>query len=165
MAIVEWDASPAGDVVADALIALIMHAQSSAASIRLSGKPCRHSRADEGVEKDIEGDGSIAKKARLDDMSLAQNRLQLIKDTLIDQFGKVEAVYEGNNASFEIKTDTGFEAGVDKDDDQISCKVYASFPDDCGGMAEIRVECSDKKLASNIQTCVRNLMKFTAPLS
>merc|ERR1712025_1294481 len=110
-----------------------MHAQSNAASIRLSSKPCQHSRAGEGAEHDIEGDGSISKKPRIDDMSLTRNRFRLIKDTLIDQFGKVESVYEGNNASFEINTDTGFEAGIAKDNEQITCNVYASFPDEIGG--------------------------------
>ena len=165
MAVVKWNASPAGDVVADALIALIMHAQSSAASIRLSSKPCRHSRGDEGTESDIERDRSLVKKARLDDTSLNQNRLRLIKDTLMDQFGNVEVVYEGNNASYEIKTDIGFDMGTSKDNEQITCYIYAHFPDDIGLAAEIRVECSDKLLAANVQACLRNLTKFTAPIS
>ena len=42
VAVVEWDASPANDVIADAVVALVMHAQTSAASIRLFSKPCRH---------------------------------------------------------------------------------------------------------------------------
>ena len=40
VAVVEWDASPANDVIADAVVALLMHAQTSAASIRLFSKPC-----------------------------------------------------------------------------------------------------------------------------
>ena len=40
VAVVEWDASPANDVIADAVVALVMHAQTSAASIRLFSKPC-----------------------------------------------------------------------------------------------------------------------------
>ena len=161
MAIVKWEASPAGDVVADALIALIMHAQSSAASIRLSSKPCRHARADDiTTEYDKEG----VKKARLNDMSLTENRLRLINETLRDQFGKVEAIYEGNTASYEISTDTGLELGIVKDNEQITCTINVSFPDDSGGIAEIRVECLDKHLASNVQDCLKNLTKFTSPL-
>lgn len=161
VAIVKWKASPAGDVVADALIALIMHAQSSAASIRLSSKPCRHPRASDDSQDDDEGD---AKKARLDGMSLTENRLRFINDTLRDQFGKVEAVYEGNSASYEITTDTSLESGIVKDNEEITCAVNVSFPDHSGGIAEIRVECLDKQLASNVQDCLRNLTRFTAPL-
>lgn len=164
VAIVEWKASPAGDVVADALIALIMHAQSSAASIRLSSKPCRHPRTDVNSEDGKEGDGSLAKKARLNDASLTENRLQLINDTLKDQFEQVEVMYEGNTASYEITTDTSLESGIVKDNEQITCTVDVSFADDSGGIAEIRVECLDKQLASNVQHCLRNLTKFMAPL-
>jgi Pre-mRNA 3'-end-processing endonuclease polyadenylation factor C-term/Beta-Casp domain/Zn-dependent metallo-hydrolase RNA specificity domain len=45
-AIVEWEANPQGDVLADAIVALILQAQSCAASIRLTSKPCRHPRDD-----------------------------------------------------------------------------------------------------------------------
>jgi hypothetical protein len=162
VAIVEWDASPAGDVIADALIALIMHAQSSAASIRLSSKPCRHPRVDNSDEDDNgEEEGSSAKKPRT---SLTDNRLRLIKDTLKDQFDRVEAVYEGNTASYEITTDTGVDSGVVLEEEQLTCTVNVSFPDDSGGIAEIKVECLDQKLASNVQECLRNLTKATSPL-
>lgn len=164
VAIVEWKASPAGDVVADALIALIMHAQSSAASIRLSSKPCRHPRADDSPELKEEGDGPLSKKSRTDDISLSENRLRLINDTLTDQFGAVEAMYEGNCASYEITTDTGLEPGIAKENEQLTCTVNVSFPDKSGGIAEIRVECLDKELASNVQNCLRNLTKAVAPL-
>ena len=161
MAIVKWKASPAGDVVADALIALIMHAQSSAASIRLSSKPCRHGRSFDASEDNI----TESKKARLDKtMTLTEDRLRLINETLEEQFGKVEAVYEGNTASYEIKTDTGLESGIVEENEELTCTVNVSFPDDNGGIAEIRVECLDKQLASNVQDCLRNLTRFTAPL-
>ncbi|OEU09363.1 Metallo-hydrolase/oxidoreductase [Fragilariopsis cylindrus CCMP1102] len=162
VAIVEWDASPAGDVIADALIALIMHAQSSAASIRLSSKPCRHPRAG-NIDEDDNGEeeGSSAKKPRT---SLTDNRLRLIKDTLKDQFDRVEAVYEGNTASYEITTDTGVDSGVVLEEELLTCTVNVSFPDDSGGIAEIKVECLDQKLASNVQECLRNLTKATSPL-
>ena len=160
VAIVKWKASPAGDVVADALIALIMHAQSSAASIRLSSKPCRHGRSFDASEDDIS-----TKKAKVDEsMSLSEDRLRLINNTLQEQFGKVEAVYEGNSASYEITTDTGLESGIVEENEELTCTVNVSFPDDTGGIAEIRVECLDKQLAANVQGCLRNLTRFTAPL-
>ena len=97
-------------------------------------------------------------------MSLTENRLRLIKDTLKDQFGKVEAMYEGNTASYAITTDTGLESGVVEENELLTCTVNVSFPDDSGGIAEIRVECLDKRLASNVQECLRNLTKATSPL-
>lgn len=156
VAIVEWEASPAGDVIADALVALIMHAQSSTASIRLTSKPCRHPRS-----SDEEPD---SKKARGSGESLSENRLRLIKDTLLDQFENVEAVYEGNMATYEITTDTGLDAGVVQEEEPLVCTAKVSFEDSNGGNAEISVECIDKKLASNVQECLRNLARGLAPL-
>lgn len=98
-------------------------------------------------------------------MSLSEDRLRLINDTLNEQFGSVEAVYEGNSASYEITTDTGLEAGIPEEGENLICNVHVSFPDENGGTAEIKVECLDKQLASNVQNCLRNLTRFTAPLS
>ena len=157
VAIVEWEASPAGDVIADALIALIMHAQSSPASIRLTSKPCRHPRASEEEKPK-------SKRSRKAE-TLTENRLKLIKDTLLDQFEDVEAVYEGNMATYEIKTDTGLDAGVIREEEEpLTCTAKVSFEDSNGGNAEILVECVDKKLASNVQGCLRNLARGLAPL-
>ena len=79
VAVVEWEASPAGDVIADALIALLMHAQSSAASIRLTSKPCRHSRSDESQSDD---EAPSSTKARSDGEEVTESRLRFIKNAL-----------------------------------------------------------------------------------
>jgi hypothetical protein len=158
VAVVEWEASPAGDVIADAVIALLMHAQSSAASIRLTSKPCRHSRA-----QDEDGEPS-AKKPREEDEGLTESRLRLICDTLRDQFEQVEAVYEGNIGTFEITTDTGLESGVADENGVLTCTAKVIFDDSVGGNAEITVECPDQKLASNVQECLRNLASTLVPL-
>jgi Pre-mRNA 3'-end-processing endonuclease polyadenylation factor C-term/Beta-Casp domain/Zn-dependent metallo-hydrolase RNA specificity domain len=63
-AIVEWEANPQGDVLADAIVALILQAQSCAASIRLTSKPCRHPR-------DIDDEGSIPRPSAIDDNDFA----------------------------------------------------------------------------------------------
>ncbi|KAG7367223.1 pre-mRNA 3'-end-processing endonuclease polyadenylation factor [Nitzschia inconspicua] len=160
VAIVEWEASPAGDVIADALIALIMHAQSSPASIRLTSKPCRHPRAG----KDEKGDAPSRKKSRTNHETLSENRLRMIKDTLLDQFNNVEAVYEGNMATYEIKTDTGLDSDVVHEEEPLTCTAKVRFEDSNGGAAEISVECVDKKLASNVQECLRNFARSLAPL-
>jgi hypothetical protein len=160
VAVVEWEASPAGDVIADALIALIMHAQSSPASIRLTSKPCRHPRA----EIDDQGETPETKKSRNNEETLTMNRLRLIKHTLLDQFSNVEAVYEENMATYEITTDTGLDVGVVDEEEPLTCTAKVVFADSNGGNAEISVECVDKKLASNVQACLRNLARSLAPL-
>lgn len=163
MAIVEWEASPAGDVIADAVIALIMHAQSSAASIRLTSKPCRHSRSAEEEEVD-EGGEPASKKPREGEMGLTESRLRLIRDTLRDQFQQVEAVYEGNTGIYEITTDCGLEAGSTDENGVLTCTAKVAFADATGGNAEISVECVDKKLATNVQECLQALAVAVAPL-
>jgi hypothetical protein len=162
VAIVEWEASPAGDVIADALIALLMHSQSSAASIRLTSKPCRHPRAGDDDANDSEEPSS--KKSRQDAQGVTESRLRLIKDTLKEQFETVEAVYEGNTATYEITTDTGLESGTVTEDGTLICTAKVVFDDASGGTAEITVECADELLASNVQACLRNLALTLAPL-
>ena len=163
VAIVEWEASPAGDVVADAAIALLMHAQSSAASIRLTSKPCRHPRNEN--EKDTpegvtEGEPA-AKKPRED---LTESRLRLIRDALRDQFVTVEAVFEGNTATYEIPVDCGLETGSVDEDGTVTCTAKVSFDDSTGESAEISVECVDEKVAANVLACLQNLATVIAPL-
>mmetsp|Transcript_46369 Transcript_46369/g.112419 ORF Transcript_46369/g.112419 Transcript_46369/m.112419 type:complete len:730 (+) Transcript_46369:22-2211(+) len=153
IAVVEWEASPAADVIADALIALLMHAQSSAASIRLSSQPHHHPKTDEGEPS--------AKKQRSED--LTENRLQLIKGILRDQFANVEAVYEGNTGTYEITTDCGLESKA-SEEDKLVCTVKVSFDDASGSYAEISVECEDEKLATNVRECLRNLTVAFAPI-
>ena len=158
--IVEWEASPAGDMIADAVVALVMHAQSSAASIRLTSKPCRHSRPSE------EEDEPAMKKQREEDRAegCTEDRLRLIHDTLKKQFELVEAVYEGKTATFEIKTDTSFESGL-LDDGFLKCSVRVEFENALGVNAKIEVECKDAKLAANVQECLRNLSAAMAPIT
>lgn len=158
VAIVEWEASPAGDVIADAVIALLMHAQTSVASIRLTSKPCRHPRSSD--------DGSAIssnKKSRAEDMS--QSRLTLIKDTLKDQFHTVEAVYEGNTGTFEITTDSGLDSNAATENGVLVCTAKVSFSDNTGSFAEIVVECPDQKLGSHVQNCLKGLASTLAPIS
>jgi hypothetical protein len=157
VAIVAWEASPAGDVIADAVIALLMHAQSSAASIRLTSKPCRHPRPSD------EDSVPSSKKSRPE--NVVQSRLVLIKDTLKDQFEKVEAVYEGNTGTFEISSDCGLEPSAVNDDGELTCTATVSFVDETGSNAEITVECADQKLALHVQECLKGFAATFAPAS
>jgi len=148
---VEWEASPAGDVVADSVVALIMHAQSSGALIRLTSKPCRHPR-------DVASDDGIAQKKvkAEDDNELVHSRLRFVGALLKDQFQNVEAVYEGSRASYEIETDAGLESGVLNDDGKLKCMVSVEFDDEAASLAKISVECADKKIATNVQDMLQN---------
>ena len=83
---------------------------------------------------------------------------------MLDQFATVEAVYEGNTGTYEIKTDSGLESGVLDDDGLLTCNVKVVFEDSKGGNAEITVECRDKKLAANVQESLRNLAAVLTPV-
>lgn len=158
--ILEWDASPASDTVADAIICLAMQAQTSNAAIRLTSKPCRHSRDnEEPSRKKPRGGGGT------DGENLTESKLRYLKHTLKDQFENVEAVYEGNSATYEIKTDTGLDSGViHEDDDGLTCTVIVTFDDDTGGLASVKTECIDHKLAKNVQDCITNIATLMNPL-
>lgn len=155
VAFIEWEASPANDVIADAIIALIMHAQSSAASIRLTSKPCRHPRAAEDEPSN---------KISRDESTTTTSRLKLIADSIKDQFEKVETVYEGNSATYEITTDCGHDTNAISEDGTLVCNVKVEFEDERGNNALITVECEDTKLANNIKDCIRNLTSAAGPV-
>jgi hypothetical protein len=159
VAVVEWEASPPGDVIADAAISILMLAQSSSASIRLTSKPCHHSSTGEPAEGQ-----PPEKKRRETEESTTESRLRLFYDTLKDQFDEVEAVYEGNSASYEIKVDCGLETSAVDENGVLTCTAKVTFDDETGGYAEIAVECADLKLAANVQECLRNLAAAAAPI-
>jgi hypothetical protein len=156
-AIVEWTASPSGDVIADSVVALIMHAQSSSASIRLTSKPCRHPRDEGRMDEDFK------KKQRSDEIDVAKERLRFLYVTLTDQFDHVEATYEGNRGTFEITTDCGLESVAD-DDGKLRCVVEARLEGSKASQAEIRVESKDATLAANVQACLRNVVATSLPI-
>lgn len=150
VAIVEWEASPAGDVIADSVVALLMHAQSSASSIRLTSKPCRHPR-DPGL-----GEMESSKKQKAGESDIVRDRLRYMHALLSEQFQTVESVYESNKGSFEIITDSGLESGVLNEEGKLTCSVTVEFDDASGSNAKVIVECLDSKLAKNIQEMLRN---------
>jgi hypothetical protein len=162
VATVSWDASPAGDILADAVVALLMHAQSSIASIRLTSQPCGHRR-----KKTPEDDDEPASKKQKEEESSAnitESRLRMIHNTLLEQFDNVEATYEGSTASFEIQTDTGLEK-YPADGGILTCTVKVEFEDETNGAeAKVTVECEDATLAGNLQECVKNVALSSAPI-
>ena len=146
MTTVEWDCSPVGDVIADSLVALIMHAQSSAASIRLTGRPCRHRQ----------------KKARDGDTE-AEEHLRTVHKALSDQFMSVEATYEAMKGTFEIKLDTSdSELG---ENSGLVCSATVQFDSSLEDTAKVTVECDDEKLAANVRSCIQNVVAASAPIA
>jgi hypothetical protein len=165
IATVEWTASPVGDILADSVVALLMHAQSSTASIRLTSQPCSHTREPENGETCGEGSEPANKKARGDDNKRVDSLLRLFHDTLLNQFKDVDASYDLRKASFEIRTDVGLESGTLKDGEYLLCVVEIDFGYEGSTEAKITVECSDSKVAKNVQECLKNVAEAAAPLS
>ena len=163
VATVSWDASPAGDILADAVVALLMHAQSSIASIRLTSQPCGHRRK-KTPEDDDEPASKKQKEEEESPANVIESRLRLIHNTLLEQFDNVEATYEGSTASFEIQTDTGLEK-YPADGGILTCTVKIEFEDESNGIeAKVTVECEDATLAGNLQECVKNVALSSAPI-
>ena len=149
-AIVEWEASPAGDVIADSVVALLLHAQSSTASIRLTSKPCHHSRensVDEPSEKKVKSEENA------DEENVIESRLRLFHSILKEQYNNVQATFEGSKASFEIQGD-----GED-----ILCTVKVDFVDNMN--AQVSVESEDNELGLRVQECLRNTATAAAPIN
>lgn len=152
IATVQWKANPVSDIFADSVVALLMHAQSSAASIRLTSKPCFHRRpSDEGSN-----DGPDKKQHK--------SLLRMFHDTLLRQFNNIEAIYESKKASFEIKTDTGLESGSIETGEHLICNVTILLDDENDLAAKVSVECTDSKLANNVQGCLQSLSEASAPI-
>jgi hypothetical protein len=164
---VEWDCSSVGDVIADAVVALIMHAQTSAASIRLTGRPCSHRR--KKLREDEEMDEAELKKQ-------TEEYLRASHQALKDQFLTVEATYEANRGTFEIKIDASTNINKEKggtvksdeeegDDGAVVCLATVEFEDGfMDGTAKITVESEDEKLASNVRVCLQNVASALAPI-
>jgi len=150
IATVLWKASPITDILADSVIALLMHAQSSAASIRLTSKPCSHGR-------DIEDEGKPNTKR-------PKSIFQVFYDTLSQQFKTVEAVYEARRATFEVRTDAGLESGALLAGEELVCNVSVHFKEKDSPEAKVTVECTDAKLASNVQECLHRIADASAPV-
>jgi hypothetical protein len=146
-------------VIADSVVALIMHAQSSSASIRLTSQPCRHPR-----DRVSEVDDESKKKQKADDKDLVGSRLRFVRALLKEQFQNVEAVYEGYLGTYEIVTDTGLEPGVLDDEGKLKCFVSVEFEDVSASTAKITVVCQDQKIAANVQTTLQNAIAAAAAI-
>jgi len=156
VATVEWDCSSVGDVIADSVVALIMHAQSSAASIKLTSRPCSHR------SKKLKEEGG----EETDPKVTTEEYLRALHQALVDQFLSVEAIYEANKGTFEIKIDAinGNDEKEGEDDGALICTATAEFEDGLDSMAKITVESEDEKLASNVRACLQNVAAASAAI-
>lgn len=159
VASVYWEASPAGDVIADSVVALLMHAQSSAAAIRITSKPCNHPRDE---ERSLD-QGNPEKKSRQD---VIESRLRFLHQILKDQFMNVEAVFEGSSATFEIVGD-GQPSSAEDDNENIGigCTVRIEFLDSIGENAKVSVESADDKLGQSVRDCLQLAATAADPLA
>lgn len=133
-----------------------MHAQSSAASIRLSGRPCNHRR-----KKQREGDDTDPQKS-------IEEHLRAMHQSLKDNFLSVEATYEAKKASFEIKIDASTinaDEGEGEETKGIVCTAVVAFENDLDDVAKITVECEDEKLAANVRDCLQNISIASSPFT
>jgi hypothetical protein len=155
IATVEWSASPVTDLLADSVIALLMHAQSSAASIRLTSKPCRH----RSIKREIQDEDQPSKKTK----SIHHSFLEGIKKMLSDQFESVQADIGEKSAVFELQTEVllNSESGQQE---SMKCEVCVEFDDDSEMNMKLKVKCDDKKIAANIRDCIRSFADASRPI-
>jgi len=146
-----WAASPVNDMLADACVALIMHAQSSAASIRITSKPCFHEKEEEEEEEEEEGGGR--KKSKVEE-SPKEVRLRMAKKLLDDLFKDVEADME--KGIFTVKCE------VNKEKEDVVCVVTLEFSEDNSG-CRVSVDCADEQQGGLVKDCIMQLGKATAP--
>jgi hypothetical protein len=92
---------------------------------------------------------------------LVSNRLRFIRTVLKEQFQNVEAVYDAYRGTYDIFTDMGFEA-TSTPDGTLQCQVIVEFDNALASTAKITVECTDQKIASNIQTTLQNAITAAA---
>lgn len=156
IATVEWNANPVSDLLADSAIALLMHAQSSAASIRLTSKPCSH----RSIKREfIDDDQPNSKKIK----SVYQSFVEAVHKILSDQFEIVQVTLDENSALFQLQTEVVLNSETGQQE-SVKCEVYLEFLGDTETNFKLKVHCDDKKIAGNIRDCIRSLSDASRPI-
>mmetsp|Transcript_43655 Transcript_43655/g.64032 ORF Transcript_43655/g.64032 Transcript_43655/m.64032 type:complete len:521 (-) Transcript_43655:77-1639(-) len=150
IATIEWEASPVGDLLADAVIALIMHSHTSAASIRMTSTPCNHAqdplvhmKQQQQPTKQHPDQPSAAKRIKHEEnydqpssikqdpqqLSLQESHLRTINQLLLEQFDTVKPTYpDAYTGSYEIETDSGLESiSLENTNGVLRCTVRVEF--------------------------------------
>ena len=168
-AVLSWPAGPADDMIADATVAAIMHAQTSAASIRVTSKPCRHGIRDAGEG----GGGERAAKIVKEEVEPNVARMKVVERALRDMFEEVKADYDGGK--FEVVCEKANPKVPDPEEEQegeggnettpqptdVTCYVTLNFQDDG---CEIRVECEEERQGMMVQDCLRQVAGAMQPV-
>ena len=126
---------------------------SSAASIRITSKPCFHG------EDDAAGGGGepSAKNSKVEeDESAKTTRMKIAHKLLLDQFSAVEADFD--NGLFTIKCEQT------REQEEVVCMASLEFAEDGGGV-KINVECADEQQGALVRDCLLQLGRATAPFS
>jgi len=149
---IEWESSPVGDLLADSVVAIIMHAQSAGASIRMSGTPCKEKGGGEGATTKTEESAEEIKKKRL---ALAERLLK-------EQFSNV--VSNLDSGTFVIKFYKKAKAAASEDGSgEILCGVKIVFTDDNSG-CQIRVRCENDSVGKSVKECLSRMATASGPL-
>jgi len=182
IATVEWNASPLNDIVADSIVALLMHTQSSPASIRASSLPCGHSqrrRRKQGDSLPVNQSGELDTLGGKDSINaddgtmdteetrLKKKRSSLLRlcyQALVESYAHVDAVFDVSMATFEISLDRQASADAEVESNS-TCTVTITFEDESSLDAKISVEYVDAKIAAAIQDCLRSVSLAAAPIS
>eukprot|EP00588_Corethron_pennatum_P002225 CAMPEP_0194287154 /NCGR_PEP_ID=MMETSP0169-20130528/34082_1 /TAXON_ID=218684 /ORGANISM="Corethron pennatum, Strain L29A3" /LENGTH=821 /DNA_ID=CAMNT_0039033767 /DNA_START=48 /DNA_END=2513 /DNA_ORIENTATION=+ len=157
-AIVAWESGPVEDVLADAAVALLMHAQSSSAAVRMAGRPCNHhakrARTGGGGEGDL-----------VDNVT----RLQLLHKMLRCQYESVQPDFEAGtfvigsaHADREEGNDTSPVGELSATQPAV-CTIKIEFESEDGSNAKLTVEGDDYKMNANVRDCVKNIISTSAP--
>lgn len=159
IATVKWDANPVSDMIADAIIALLMHAQSSTASIRITSKPCCRRSDSERLPP--------SKKIREYEKSsdIVGHRLKLAFDLLCSHFEDVQQIIdlEHFKGEFIVSSDMNTSDTNDGTPDAM-CIVTIEFGDSRAIDAKISVQSDDEKLASNVREHLSSLAQSATPI-
>ena len=147
--VLSWQSSPVTDLLADAAVAILMHAQGGGASVRMSGSPCGAGSSDDG---DV-GETTLQPK------SINEKRLRIAKQLLEEQFSDVSADIEKGTFIIRVSSNAKNEETREIESKVVICGVKIVFNDKLG--CELRVRCADEKVGGNVKQCLCLLAAVT----
>ena len=158
--VIEWPASPVNDMVADAAVALVMHSQSNAAAVKMTGVSCCQHRG-----KDRKGRIKMAARVLKGQFDRVEEDLELGKFKI---FCTRKPNLEVGNGEGEGDADADGDADGDGEEDAeeapgLECNVTMNFMDSSDN-CEILVECEDKAVEKIVSNCLKQLDEGGRPI-